>query len=151
MALDKVDLEILKVLLKDARKSYREIAKELNLSVATVYNRVKKMQAEGVIKGFTPVVNHSKLGFDLTALILLQAEGGHLVEVEEEVAKLEEACAVYDITGEFDIAVVAKFKSREALNKFIKSLLKIPFVKRTSTSMVLNVVKEDFKPPVTQL
>lgn len=151
MTLDKIDIEILKVILKDARKSYREIARELDLSAATVYNRIKKMQLEGVIKGFAPVVDHSKLGFDLTALILLQAEGGHLVEVEEEVAKLEEACAVYDITGEFDIAVVAKFKSREALNKFIKRLLKIPFVKRTSTSMVLNVVKEDFRPPLTQL
>ncbi|MEM4700155.1 MAG: Lrp/AsnC family transcriptional regulator [Candidatus Nezhaarchaeales archaeon] len=151
MALDKIDLEILKIILRDARKSYREIARELNLSAATVYNRIKRMQAEGVIKGFAPVVDHSKLGFDLTALILLQAEGGHLVEVEEEVAKLDEACAVYDITGEFDIAVVAKFKSREALNKFIKRLLKIPFVKRTSTSMVLNVVKEDFRPPLAQL
>lgn len=151
MGLDRVDIEILRVILKDARKSYREVAKELNLSVATVYNRIKKMQAEGVIKGFAPVLDHSKLGFDLTALILLQAEGGHLVEVEEEVAKLEEACAVYDITGEFDIAVVAKFKSREALNRFIKNLLKIPYVKRTSTSMVLNVVKEDFRPPLSLL
>ena len=149
--MDEVDLKILRLLLEDARKSYREIAKELGLSVATVHNRVKKMQAEGVIKGFAPIIDHSKLGFDLTALILLQAEGSHLIEVEEEVAKLEETCAVYDVTGEFDIAVVARFKSREALNRFIKSLLKIPFVKRTSTSMVLNVVKEDFRPPVSQL
>ncbi len=149
--MDEVDLKILKLLLEDARRSYRDIAKELGLSVATVHNRVKKLQAEGVIKGFAPIIDHSKLGFDLTALILLQAEGGHLIEVEEQVAKLEETCAVYDITGEFDIAVVARFKSREALNRFIKSLLKIPFVKRTSTSMVLNVVKEDFRPPPSQL
>jgi len=149
--LDEVDLKILKLLLEDARRSYRDIAKELGLSVATVHNRVKRLQAEGVIKGFAPIIDHSKLGFDLTALILLQAEGSHLIDVEEQVAKLEETCAVYDITGEFDIAVVARFKSREALNRFIKSLLKIPFVKRTSTSMVLNVVKEDFRPPPSQL
>ena len=149
--MDEVDLKILKLLLEDARRSYRDIAKELGLSVATVHNRVKRLQAEGVIKGFAPIIDHSKLGFDLTALILLQAEGSHLIDVEEQVAKLEETCAVYDITGEFDIAVVARFKSREALNRFIKSLLKIPFVKRTSTSMVLNVVKEDFRPPPSQL
>jgi DNA-binding Lrp family transcriptional regulator len=147
--LDEVDLRIIEQLLKDGRKSYREIARELGLSVATVHNRVKRLQAEGVIKGFAPIMDYSRLGFDLTALILLQAEGAHLVEVEEEVAKLKEACAVYDVTGEFDVAVVARFKSREALNRFIKRILKIPFVKRTSTSMVLNVVKEDFRLPLS--
>jgi DNA-binding Lrp family transcriptional regulator len=147
--LDEVDLRIIEQLLKDGRKSYREIARELGLSVATVHNRVKRLQAEGVIKGFAPIMDYSRLGFDLTALILLQAEGAHLVEVEEEVAKLKEACAVYDVTGEFDVAVVARFKSREALNRFIKRILKIPFVKRTTTSMVLNVVKEDFRLPLS--
>lgn len=146
--MDEIDLRIIEQLLKDGRKSYREIARELGLSATTVHNRVKRLQAEGVIKGFAPIMDHSRLGFDLTALILLQAEGAHLVEVEEEVAKLKEACAVYDVTGEFDVAVVARFKSREALNRFIKRILKMPFVKRTSTSMVLNVVKEDFRPPL---
>ncbi|RLF15440.1 MAG: AsnC family transcriptional regulator [Thermoprotei archaeon] len=133
------------MLSNDARRSLRDIAKELGLSPATVHNRVRRLIEEGVIKSFSPIIDYSKLGYDLTALILLQAEGSHLVEVENEVAKLENTCAVYDITGEFDIAVIARFKSRDALNKFIKRLLKIPHVKRTSTSMVLNVVKEDFK------
>jgi len=150
IALDEIDLKILELLSKDARKSFREIAKELELSVATVHNRVKKLMAEGVIKGFAPIIDFSKLGYDLTALILLQADGSHLVEVENEVAKLEDTCAVYDVTGEFDIAVIARFKSRDTLNRFIKSLLKIPHVKRTSTSMVLNVVKEDFRPPLSR-
>lgn len=143
--LDQVDRKILKMLSDDARRSLRDIAKELGLSPATVHNRVKRLMEMGVIKGFSPIIDYSKLGYDLTALILLQADGSHLVEVENEVAKLENTCAVYDITGEFDIAVIARFKSREALNRFIKRLLKIPHVKRTSTSMVLNVVKEDFK------
>jgi len=143
--LDQLDLKILKMLSNDARRSLRDIAKELGLSPATVHNRVRRLIEEGVIKSFSPIIDYSKLGYDLTALILLQAEGSHLVEVENEVAKLENTCAVYDITGEFDIAVIARFKSRDALNKFIKRLLKIPHVKRTSTSMVLNVVKEDFK------
>lgn len=145
MELDQLDLKILKMLSNDARRSLRDIAKELGLSPATVHNRVRRLIEEGVIKSFSPIIDYSKLGYDLTALILLQAEGSHLVEVENEVAKLENTCAVYDITGEFDIAVIARFKSRDALNKFIKRLLKIPHVKRTSTSMVLNVVKEDFK------
>lgn len=150
MPLDDVDLRILELLVRDARMSFREVARELDLSVATVHNRVKKLMAEGVIKGFAPIIDYSKLGYDLTALILIQAEGSRLVEVENELSKLEDACVVYDVTGEFDIAVIARFEGREALNKFIKSLLKIPYVKRTSTSLVLNVVKEDFKLPISR-
>jgi DNA-binding Lrp family transcriptional regulator len=52
---------------------------------------------------------------------------------------------VYDITGEFDVAVAARFKTREKLNKFIKSILTIQHVKRTVTNVVLNVVKEDLR------
>jgi len=53
--------------------------------------------------------------------------------------------SVYDITGDFDIAVVARFKDRFGLNAFIKNLLTMPYVKRTVTNVVLNVVKEDFR------
>lgn len=143
--IDEFDLKILRSLQSDARKSYRDIASELNVAVGTVYNRVKKLMDAGILKGYTVVLDPSRLGYDLTALILIQADGAHLVEVENELAKLKDAVAVYDITGEFDVAVIAKFKTRDALNKFVKNLLKIPYIKRTSTSMVLNVIKE---PPV---
>jgi len=139
------DLKILKALQSDARKSYRDIANELNVAVGTVYNRIKKLMDKGVLKGYTVVLDPSRLGYDLTALILIQVDGAHLVEVENELAKFKDTVAVYDITGEFDVAVIAKFKTRDALNKFVKNILKIPYIKRTSTSVVLNVVKE---PPI---
>jgi len=139
------DLKILRALQSDARKSYRDIANELNVAVGTVYNRIKKLMDKGVLKGYTVVLDPSRLGYDLTALILIQVDGAHLVEVENELAKFKDTVAVYDITGEFDVAVIAKFKTRDALNKFVKNILKIPYIKRTSTSVVLNVVKE---PPI---
>ena len=53
--------------------------------------------------------------------------------------------SVYDITGEKDIVVVAKFKTRTELNRFIKTVLSVEFIERTNTHIVLNTVKEDFR------
>lgn len=141
--LDTLDTQILTILGEDARKSYREIAKELKVATGTVYNRVKRLTDEGVLKGYIPLIDPAKVGYELTALILLQVDGKFLTEVEKELATFKEVYSVYDITGDFDVAVIARFKDRASLNKFIKSVLTIPHIKRTVTNVVLNVVKED--------
>ncbi|MEM3589695.1 MAG: Lrp/AsnC ligand binding domain-containing protein, partial [Candidatus Bathyarchaeia archaeon] len=64
---------------------------------------------------------------------------------EREVAKLPNACAVYDVTGDVDAIVIAKFKKREELSKFTKGLLALPFVERTNTHVILTTIKEDFR------
>ena len=143
--LDKLDVRILSILSEDARMSYREVAKKLEVASGTVYNRIKKMTDNGVIKGYIPLVDHRKLGYDLTALILIQVEGEHLTEVEEELATPNEVLAVYDITGEFDVALIARFRNTESMNAFIKGTLKIPHIRRTVTNVVLNIVKEDVR------
>lgn len=143
--LDEVDSKILNLLQEDSRLSYNKIAKILGISVGTAYNRVKSLEEKGVLRGYTALVDASKVGYNLTALILIQAEGKHLIEVEKEIAKKGNVVSVYDITGEYDIAVVARFKDGGRLNQFIKSLLGIPHIKRTVTNVVLNTVKEDFR------
>ncbi|MEM2254786.1 MAG: Lrp/AsnC family transcriptional regulator [Candidatus Bathyarchaeia archaeon] len=143
--LDDLDFKILNLLQEDSRLSYNKIADKLKISVGTAYNRVKSLEEKGVLKGYTVIVDPNKIGYNLTALILIQAEGKHLIDVENEIAKMSNIISVYDITGDFDIAVIARFKDRDGLNQFIKSLLSLPYVKRTVTNMVLNVVKEDFR------
>lgn len=145
--IDDLDIKILAVLSEDARKSSREVAETIGVSPGTVYNRIKKMTEKGVIRGYVPLLNHLKMGYVFTTLILIQVEGGHILDVEKRLATTAEVVAVYDITGEFDVALIAKFKSQAALNAFIKSILKTPHIKRTVTSMVLNVVKEDLRIP----
>jgi len=140
--IDKLDIEILIELQKDARKSLKEIAEKLDVAEGTVYNRINKLKRMGVIEKFIPVINHSKLGFDLTAIIGITAEGRHLVELEEIIAKEPNVTAVYDVTGEFDVITVAKFKTREDLSEFVKKIAGMKHVKRTYTMLVLNVVKE---------
>ena len=90
------------------------------------------------------MVDAVKLGYDITAIVLVQAEGGYLADLENEIAQAPNVIAVYDITGEFDAAVIAKFKDRNALSIFIKKLAAILHVKRTVTILSLNTVKEDF-------
>ncbi len=140
--IDELDLKILAELQKDARKSLKEIAEKLDVAEGTVYNRINKLKRMGVIERFIPVINHSKLGFDLTAIIGVTAEGKHLVEIERKIAEEPNVTAVYDVTGEFDVIVVAKFKAREDLNEFVKRIAGMEQVKRTYTMLVLNVVKE---------
>jgi Lrp/AsnC family transcriptional regulator for asnA, asnC and gidA len=97
------------------------------------------------VKGYTVVLDSSKLGFELTAIILIQAAGKHLLDVEKEIATTANVIAVYDIAGEHDAAIVAKFKDGTSLNKYLQSLLAKPYVKRTVTNVALNIVKEDLQ------
>jgi len=140
--IDDLDLNILRELKRDARKSYREIAEKLNVAEGTIYNRVNKLQETGVIKGFISDIDFSKLGYDLITVIGITVEGGHLPELEKKIAEKPNVSALYDVTGDYDALIVAKFKDRCSLNKFIKEILAMPDVKRTYTMVVLNVMKE---------
>ncbi|WP_206203871.1 Lrp/AsnC family transcriptional regulator [Thermococcus sp. 21S9] len=143
MVVDELDIKIISLLQKNARLSYREIARELNVAVGTVYNRIKRLEEEGVIKGYAPVLDYEKLGFGLTALIGIKAQGRKIAEIERKIAEKTRAMMVYDITGEFDIFVIAKFKDREDMNRFVKWLLSLDGVEKTNTSVAMQVVKEE--------
>jgi Lrp/AsnC family transcriptional regulator, regulator for asnA, asnC and gidA len=142
LKVDELDLSILRELKKDARKSHRDIAEKLGVAEGTIYNRVNKLQEMGIIKRFMVDLDFSKLGYDLTAVIGLIVEGGFLQDVEEKIAKKPNVSALYDVTGDYDALIVAKFKERDDLDKFIKVVMAIPHVERTYTMLVLNVMKE---------
>jgi DNA-binding Lrp family transcriptional regulator len=142
---DYVDLQIINLLQEDCRLSFNKIARKLGISVGTAFNHIKKLEKKGILKGYTVIVDSVKLGYSLTALILIQAEGSHLTDVENEIAKTANTIAVYDITGDYDAAVITKFKDRASLNTYVKNLLAIPHIKRTVTNIALNVIKEDLR------
>ena len=139
---DDLDIKIIGILQENSRESYRDIANKLKVAEGTVYNRVNKLKEEGVIKRFMVDVDFSKLGYELTVLVGIIVEGGHLPEIEKRISESRNVSAVYDVTGDYDAIVVAKFKTRDDLNKFIKNLLAMPHVRRTYTMLVLNVLKE---------
>jgi DNA-binding Lrp family transcriptional regulator len=145
MELNEIDTKILKALLEDARFSSRQIAKNVGVSVGTVLSRIKKMEDEGLIKGYSVILDHEKLGYELTVVTEITVAKGRLVETEAEIAKISNVCSVYDVTGLTDAVIVAKFKSREDLGAFTKHLLTLPYVERTNTHVVLTTVKENFR------
>jgi DNA-binding Lrp family transcriptional regulator len=141
--LDDIDRKLLIELLRDARTSLRRLAEEMNVSPATLHNRLNRLAQEGIIRGFTALVDYSKLGYSLTSIIMVKVDGKHLVEFEREIANTANVTAVYDVIGENDVVIIAKFRDTEELDSFLKQLLKNPKVERTYTSIVLNIVKED--------
>jgi DNA-binding Lrp family transcriptional regulator len=143
--LDDIDRKLLKELLKNSKRSYRELAKNMGVSAATVINRVQRLESSGVLKDYSVRLDHERLGYELTVITEILVSKGKLLETEEEISKISNVCAVYDVTGQTDAMVIAKFKTRAGLSDFTKKLLAMPFVERTITHVVLTTVKEDFR------
>ena len=141
--IDEKDKRILSLIQRDARKTFKEIVDETKLSRGTVFNRLKELEENGIIQGYYAQLDPRKLGINVTALISIQVGGGKLVEIEGELSKDDRVHYIYDITGEFDIVIVCRFIDTHELSEFVKTLLSNKFITRTSTSIVLNVIKED--------
>lgn len=142
--IDETDRRIVRVMLENARLSYRQIAKRLLIAVATVMHRVNKLEQSGIIKKYTVQLDYQKLGYELVVCIDIRVAKGKLFEVERLVAKHPSVQAVYDVTGSFDSLVIAKFKNRKELDNFVKKIQTYDFVERTETRLVLNTIKEEF-------
>ena len=125
MVLDETDEKILKHLLVDARQSARQLALKLGMSTVTILSRMKKLEKEKIIRGYTTIIDHEKIGYSLTAIIEIIAKNDKVMDIENEIAKFENVCGVYDITGSTDTIIIAKFKERTELSKFVKELAKI--------------------------
>lgn len=140
---DELDRSIIRALNRNARKSYREIAKDIGASVTAVIHRIKKLEESGVITGYIPVVNPEAFDTTLIAIIELRISQGKLLETQEKIARDPRVVAVYDLTGEWDSLLLGYFKDRRDLNQFIKNVLSMKNVDRSVTHIVLNVVKEE--------
>ncbi len=143
--IDKTDTQILTILQEDSRLSCRKLAGKLGISGVMASARIKNLEDKSLLKGYTALLDPVKLGYDLSAIIFIQIEGGYLKNLTAELSQMANVIAVYEITGDFDIVAVVKLKDRESLNALIKDLLVTPHIKKTMTNITLNVVKEDFR------
>ncbi len=142
--IDDLDFEILKKLSADGRISLRQLANDLGKkSPVTIKNHVEKLENNGIITSYGVQIDYEKLGYEIIALIEITVSKGKLLEVEKKIAHNPNVFAVYDITGTYDALILARFKTRAKLSEMIKGeLLASPFVERTNTHLVLNVIKE---------
>jgi DNA-binding Lrp family transcriptional regulator len=150
MNLDETDLSLLSLLNTDARQSQRQLARKLGVAQGTVTNRIKRLEDEGIISGYSAVLNPEKIGWTMTIMAGLRIDKGRMIDVQQRIAADPRVFAVYDVTGDWDSMVLARVKDREDLDNLTKTVFTLDGVARSFTHVVLNTVKEDPLPQPAQ-
>ncbi len=139
---DEVDRQLIEALQEDGRLSMRKLAERIGVALGTVANRLSKLEREGVIKGYSVVLDANKIGWEMTVVVGLRIVKGRLLEVQREIAADPRVFAVYDVTGEMDSLVVARVTDRDDLDNFTKTVLSVEGIERSVTHVALNTVKD---------
>ena len=140
--IEELDIKILKILSQDGRKNKSTIAEDLKRSPNTIIKHVQNLEDKDVIKNYGIQIDYEKLGYNIIAIIELTISKGKMLEVEKKIAQIPNVFGVYDITGTYDALILARFKTRDGLSRMIKDIHTSPYVERTNTHIVLNVIKE---------
>lgn len=109
--LDEIDLSIINSLMKDGRKSFRQIAREIKVSTPTVESRFNKMKNElGIIKNIQPIIDTEKLDSNkvLTSLIFLKVNAVKSIDIANKLLEIPEIKSIYLMTGEYNMMVKLK-------------------------------------------
>ncbi len=146
--MDEIDSDIIRSLVKNSRITLSQMSKEIDVPDATISNRLKKLEND-VIKQYTVILDHSKVGLTVTAIIIIQTESEKHENVEVELSKLEEVSEVYSISGEYDILIKVWAQSIEELNKIVNSKIRsVDGVEDLTEMIVMERVKEGMVPPI---
>jgi len=143
MTYENLDAKLINALLGDGRASLRSLAEELDVSVTTISNHLSDLEEQGVIRGYTPVVDYDELGYDVTAILQLKVQGAELSALTDRLQEHKQMISVYEVTGEFDVIAIGKFLDTDDMDNTIKQLLDDDAVNESNTSVVLDVVTEN--------
>ncbi|MEM1581051.1 MAG: Lrp/AsnC family transcriptional regulator [Candidatus Bathyarchaeia archaeon] len=141
--MDETDLAILKFLQDDASMPFTEVARRLKLSESTVRKRVEKMRRDGVIKKFTVVIEPSKIGLNIIAIVGIDVDPSKLLEISQKMCEISETKYVATSTGDHMIMVEIWAKDVKELARIISEKIGvIDGVKRICPSIILEKLKE---------
>lgn len=139
--MDNTDLAILSCLQKDARRSFTDIANELNVSEGTVRNRVSRLMEKRTIQ-LVGLIDPNQLGYDAPAMIGVTVQSNLLEKAALEIAQFPEVSYLVMSSGEYDLLVEVLCKNREHLADFLNQKLRqIEGVLQTKTFMILRTFK----------
>ncbi len=138
---DELDKRIIEMICNSSQGSYRQLAKQLGVHPTTLIQRIKHLEKMGVVKGYRAKIDYVAMGYDYTGLVHVYSDNA--VEVENELVKIPEVAAVYDVTGDADIVVLVTCLNRDEFSAVVKRINSIDGVHKTNTSVVLNVVKSE--------
>ena len=143
---DNRDIQILKILQKDGRSTASDIAKEIDLSIPAVGERIKKLNEKGIIKKFIAVLNHKNVGLDLTAYVFIVSEhSDHYDKFIQRAKKCEAVMECHSITGSGSHILKIRAKNSKALEEILYEIQNWPGVSRTQSNVVLSSYKETTK------
>lgn len=142
MGLDSTDRAIIEALCQDARLSQRQLAKIVGVAQGTITNRLRKLEGDGTIQGYAPLLNADSVGWDMTVMAGLCIEKGMIMEVQRQISADYRVFSVYDVTGDWDSMVLARVKNRADLDDLTKAVFTLEGITRSYTHVVLNTVKE---------
>lgn len=137
--IDKLDREILEILMKDAKVPYTDIAKRLIVSPGTIHVRMKRMERLGIVKGTTLILDPTKIGYDMIAFVgIYLIKGSVYKEVINEVDNIPEIVEAHYTTGEYSIFAKVICKNTDHLREVINEKLQpVDGVSRTETIISL--------------
>ncbi len=140
---DKINLdkEILKLLADDSRQSYRDLAKQLDISHVSVSNKVKNLEETGVIKGYTTVVDPDKMNYYPVCLRISASQGGNLSKIGDKVASFEEVNVVMRVSGDCELLALAMCENREKALRLLDDINEIEGIAKAESHIVLEAIK----------
>jgi Lrp/AsnC family leucine-responsive transcriptional regulator len=138
--LDDVDLQILRLLRIDARRSARAVAREVGMSAGAVTERLARLENSGVIRGYHADVDPLALGYRMRAFISIQLRAG--IPTSESVNFLleqKEIIGIYLVTGRWDLVLLVQVPNQEHLHRNLLTTLRTscPGIERTETMLIL--------------
>ncbi|MCW4033709.1 MAG: Lrp/AsnC family transcriptional regulator [Candidatus Bathyarchaeota archaeon] len=149
MTIDKVDIEILRILQQDSSKPFVDIAEELSVTDGTIHQRVKKLKKSGTIKGFSIVIDHEKMGWDSLAYVLITVNPGSLELILKVLVKIHNVLEVYEVHTQGDLLIKLRARSQEEIrNVIVDKIRKIEGVTNTEVLTVYKCWKEDSNLPI---
>ncbi len=145
MILDTIDKKLLGFLQQDCKQTNKELSNKLNLSVTAVYERIKKLEKEGIINKYVALVKkeHIDKAFVVFCHIkLIQHSQEYVIKFEHEVANLNEVLECYHISGDYDYLLKVLVKDMEAFREFmVNKLTNINHIGSTHSMFVISEVK----------
>jgi len=150
--LDATDIQILKALQKDGRMTTRELAAEAGLSTTPVFERQRRLEKEGYIRGYTAILDANKLerGFTVFCLVKLrQMSRDAANDFVAHIQDIPEVSECYNITGEFDYLLKINAPDMHYYNEFIINVIgTIDSVGSVQSSFVMNEIKHTYSLPL---
>lgn len=122
--MDETDKKICNILTENSRISISSISKKTGIPNSTISNRIHKLEEKKIIKQYTTILDHEKIGINITAMIIIQTETEKHENVEKQLPKLEEVTQVYSISGEYDVLIKVEAMNLEELNEIINSKIR---------------------------